>query len=125
MNKVIRFSCQDKKDLLQAFVTSEALVNPEESIMPFSQKLELLVTKTNKTRVPISEKIALATGRAKLSRKGSSTLGIRVADDGDCARVTLTIKNKDIDLTEDQWNSLNRFLDELEYRGYHFERKWA
>lgn len=125
MNKIMKFNCVDKNELLKAFVTSNELVKAEESILPFNQKLELLVTSTNKARVPASEKIALATGVAKLSKKGSSKIAIRVADDGVNSVVTLTLKDKMKDLSEESWGRVNAFLDDLQERGYKFERIWS
>lgn len=124
MNKSMKFNCQDKNELLKAFVTSDKLFKAEESISTFNQKLELLVTSTNKARVPASEKIAVATGKAKLSKKGSSKINIRVADDGAQSVVTLSVNGKN-DLTEEIWGHVNAFLDDLEARGYSFERIWS
>lgn len=124
MNKVMRFDCVDKNELVRAFVTNEALVKPESCIMSFGHKLETLVTRTNRAKVPTSSKIALATGKAKLTKNGG-LLGIRVADDGSCARVTLDVQNRKGDITEEQWSVVNSFLDDLESRGYNFERQWS
>ncbi|MDD5823128.1 MAG: hypothetical protein PUD55_01690 [Firmicutes bacterium] len=124
MKKTMKFDCNDKNELMRAFVLNEHLLKPETSILRFGTKFETLVTRKNRAKVPASSVIALATGRAKLSKAGGS-IGIRVADDGDCAKVTLDIKNKLEDLTAEQWEAVNCFLDDLENRGYHFDRKWA
>lgn len=111
MNTVYRINCEDKKELLKAFVTSKNLVKPEEVITSFSSRGSFIVTKKNNRHVPESSLIATASGIAVIA--GSKVrVAISVADNKPAEIKVLGKTSSESDAC------VGSFIEELEEKGF-------
>lgn len=113
MNTTITFNCNDKKELLRAFVTSTMLNNQEETIYPFNQRGSMFVTRTNSRRVPESNTIAAASGYAMVPG-GNVKVFIEVADN---KAATLKFHTKNA-MTANDEAKVDAFIGELKGMGF-------
>lgn len=111
MNTIYKINCEDKRELLKAFVTSDKLNKQEEVITAFLNRGSFIVTKNNSRHVPESSKIAAAKGIANVAGS-KARVALSVIDNREAE---LKIFAKKLSSRDNE--CINAFLEELGRKG--------